>query len=107
MGRGTGIAFGRRKFIPILVVLGAISMLQVVERRLIVLNAVLLGWCVFFTWRYWVSPMSPRLAARCARVGLDGPDRFGVKTWHKFAIAFLTLIAALFVALVAFATIQV
>jgi hypothetical protein len=104
--RADGIAFGRRKFIPLLVAFGAISTLQVVERRLVVLNVVLLGWCVFFTWRYWVSPMPPRLAARRARVGLDGPDRFGVKTWHKIAIVFLALIAALFVALVAFATIH-
>jgi len=95
--------YGRRKFIPIFLILAPWVAWQIAVGHLVVFNTLLLGWGAFWAWRYWVDPMPPRLAARMAK-NASAP-RFGHLLWHKIAIGVAAGLGLLFVALIISASI--
>jgi hypothetical protein len=104
-----GVAYGRRKFIPVLVIFAVVAVYGLATGHTTgarLFNGALLAWCAFFSWRSWKDPLPPRLQARLARVGATGEERFGSKGWHKAALALLVGLVLLFGALIIAASLQ-
>jgi hypothetical protein len=95
--------YGRRKCIPIFLIIAPYFAWQIAVGHLVVFNLAMLGWGVFWAWRYWVEPIPPRLAARIAKNA--GAPRFGHLLWHKIAIGLAASLALLFAALIIAASI--
>ena len=104
-----GLLYGRRKFIPLGVVVGLVSVARAIGTRSAAVRGfdiALAAWCAWFCWRYWTNPMPARLAARLQRLGVSGKDGFGSKRWHKAATAALMALVVLFITLIVLAAIQ-
>jgi hypothetical protein len=97
-----GWTYGRRKVIPVFVVLALLSASRVAIGHDVMFNLVGLVLCAVGVWRYWSEPMPARLAQRIARN--DGTQRFGHLLWHKVALGVLVIVGVPFGILIVFAT---
>ena len=97
-----GWTYGRRKFIPVLLVLALLFARRVAIGDDVMFNLGGLVLCAVGVWRSWAEPMPPYMARRIARNA--GPERFGRLLWHKLALGFLVIVGVLFGTLIAIAT---
>jgi hypothetical protein len=100
-----GIAYGRRRQIPCLLVGAALAAFFALNTRYQltrILESALIIWIAFRVYRFWTVPMTPRFAERLERRRVQKANEvpFGKKLWHKFAIGFIVLIALFLAALI-------